>query len=99
MVHVVARSADLPEGSSLRCTIGAREIAVFRRGGQLYAIDAACPHRQGPLDEGEIEDDFVVVCPWHGRRFDLRDGSSPSGHGRVNCYKVRIEDKNIVIEL
>ncbi|MEO8377540.1 MAG: Rieske (2Fe-2S) protein [Candidatus Sumerlaeota bacterium] len=99
MPEVVAKNSQVAEGGSLRCKIGGKDVALFRRGGELYAIDAACPHRQGPLDEAEIEDGFIVVCPWHGWRFDMRDGSSPTHPGRVGCYKVRIEGDDIVTDV
>ncbi|MCC6545990.1 Rieske (2Fe-2S) protein [Candidatus Sumerlaeota bacterium] len=98
MDHVVAQDKDLAEGGALRCSVGGKDVALFRRNGELYAIDAVCPHRKGPLDEGAVEDGLIVVCPWHGWRFDLRDGSSPTHPGRVRCYRVRVEDGSILIE-
>jgi nitrite reductase/ring-hydroxylating ferredoxin subunit len=49
------------------------EVAVFNVGGEFYAIDNSCPHRGGPLGEGELED-CIVTCPWHEFRFDVRTG-------------------------
>jgi nitrite reductase/ring-hydroxylating ferredoxin subunit len=81
--------ADLPPGGSRRCQLGSREVAVFRAGDEVFAIDGNCPHRRGPLD-GEPLQDFVVTCPWHGWRFDVRTGISPDQPARVFCYKAEI---------
>mmetsp|Transcript_31791 Transcript_31791/g.102857 ORF Transcript_31791/g.102857 Transcript_31791/m.102857 type:complete len:225 (-) Transcript_31791:72-746(-) len=54
-----------------------RRVAVFSSGGDLYAVDADCPHMGVGLEEGDIEDlgsGPCVVCPWHGWSFELRSG-------------------------
>jgi nitrite reductase (NADH) small subunit len=62
----------LGEGRSFR--IGLIEIAVFRtRHGEVFAVQANCPHRGGPLSDG-IVGDRRVVCPLHGYAFDLASG-------------------------
>jgi nitrite reductase/ring-hydroxylating ferredoxin subunit len=41
---------------------------------EVVAVDAACPHRGGPLVEGTVRDG-VLVCPWHWYAFDLATGA------------------------
>lgn len=88
---------EVPEGGSIRRNLGEREIAIYRKGDEIYAIDASCPHRHGPLDEADIEDEYIVVCPWHGWRFDLRTGLSPTHPARVNCYETTVADGQVTI--
>jgi nitrite reductase (NADH) small subunit len=45
-----------------------RAVAVFRLPGGWAAVDAACPHQGGPLQDG-IVGDGCVTCPLHGRRY------------------------------
>jgi nitrite reductase/ring-hydroxylating ferredoxin subunit len=42
-----------------------------------------------------------VVCPWHGWRFDVRNGQClfPTRGGAVPSYKVRIDGEQIVVDL
>lgn len=63
---------DVPllEGRSV--TVAGRRIAVFRLPGGWAAVDAACPHRGGPLQDGIVAD-HCVTCPLHNRRYDLRE--------------------------
>jgi nitrite reductase/ring-hydroxylating ferredoxin subunit len=63
------------EGAALRgVTVDNRAILVTRStSGEVCAIGGTCSHFGGPLAEGEREDD-VVVCPWHGSRFDVCTG-------------------------
>ena len=53
-------------------------VLLSRSDGGVCAIAATCSHLGGPLDEGEREG-ATVVCPWHGSRFDLCDGSVVDG--------------------
>jgi nitrite reductase/ring-hydroxylating ferredoxin subunit/uncharacterized membrane protein len=49
-------------------------IIVFRHAGAIVALDAHCPHRGGPMAEGDLEGD-VLTCPWHGSQFHVPDGA------------------------
>jgi nitrite reductase/ring-hydroxylating ferredoxin subunit len=73
-------------------------VLLQRRGEEVRAIAATCPHRGAPLDEGTVSGD-VVTCPWHGSRFCLRDGSllagpSPTG---VDSYETRVRGGTVEI--
>jgi len=62
--------------------LGGRDFVVIETAGELQAFPAQCPHQLGPLAAGVVADG-VVVCPWHGDRFDLRTGRNLSGR---NCH-------------
>ena len=48
--------------SSPRCVLaGEAPVIVLRHGGRLVALDARCPHRGAPMDEGEVEGDMHRV--------------------------------------
>ncbi len=96
----VARTSELASGEARLIEIEGRRIALFNLGGAFYAIDDACPHRGGPLSEGEIEGE-VVTCPWHGARFCIRTGEvlSPPAAQNVACYPVRVHGEELEIEL
>jgi nitrite reductase/ring-hydroxylating ferredoxin subunit len=53
------------------------EFIVREHAGHLVAHAAACPHWGAPLAGARI-DDGVLVCPWHGYRFDLATGRGPA---------------------
>lgn len=48
-------------------------VVVFNIDGQAYAVDNSCPHNGASLASGQL-DGYVLRCPAHGMRFDLRDG-------------------------
>ncbi|HKY64613.1 MAG TPA: Rieske 2Fe-2S domain-containing protein [bacterium] len=78
----------IPLGQGRCFVVGREEIAVFRtRSGGVFAIQNRCPHRQGPLCEGVI-DDQRVVCPYHGHKFDIRTGAGSEAGESVKAFEV-----------
>jgi nitrite reductase (NADH) small subunit len=86
-LHRIGRASDVPllEGRSV--TVAGRRVAVFRTDDGYHAIDAACPHRGGPLADGLVAD-ACVTCPLHGRRFDLRTGEGIGDYDGVTAHEV-----------
>lgn len=70
-------------------TDGGRAFAVFADDpANLRVVDAACPHRGGPLLEGVLRNG-AVMCPWHWYTFDLETGRCRNGRIRdLRCYRV-----------
>lgn len=90
--------ASLPEGVGRRVVLADRQIAIFRLGATILAIDAACPHSGGPLEEGMVCGD-VVVCPLHLRRVNLRTGEVEDWPEVVRTYDVIVEADEVVVSL
>ena len=67
-------SARIPPGEGRVFHVGSDRVAVFRtRTGELFATQADCPHRGGPLADGLVGAGRVI-CPLHAFQFDLRTG-------------------------
>jgi 3-phenylpropionate/trans-cinnamate dioxygenase ferredoxin subunit len=60
----------LPQGRGRRVCKGGLDLAVFRIGDAVYAIDDSCPHAGGSLSNGELQG-TRVTCPVHGLKFSL----------------------------
>lgn len=97
-VHDLGSIERIPPGEGRVFVLEGRRVAVFRtRAGRVYATQASCPHREGPLADGLV-DDRCVVCPLHGFRFDLETGS-PVDHacGRIATYDVSVASDGRVL--
>lgn len=91
---------NIPLNEGRAVTVYGVEIAIFNVGNRYLAIDNKCPHKGGPLCDG-IVSGTAVVCPLHGRRFDLETGmavraSEPSA---VATFPVRVEGGVISVRL
>ncbi len=74
----IATEALPGEGAQCVIELEKCEYVLTRRGGRLHAYESRCPHTGGPLVLGK-GDDSSVVCPWHGARFDIRNGRCLTG--------------------
>lgn len=75
------------------------QIAVFNVDGDYCAINNICPHRGGPLGEGDVEG-TLVSCPWHGWQFDVKTGKSPvNPAASVKTYVCKVEGSDVCVEV
>ena len=98
----VAAADEFPPGSSKIVHHGMLFVGVYNCGGELYAIEDRCSHDDGPLCEGDWDEDLCrVICPRHGSAFDLATGTPRSlpATEPVATYPVRVADGTIVLEL
>jgi 3-phenylpropionate/trans-cinnamate dioxygenase ferredoxin component len=99
----VAPADEFPPGSTKLIVAGSLiTIGVYNCGGNLYAIEDRCSHDDGPLCEGEWDEDTCrVICPRHGSAFDLASGRPLSlpAFEPVDTYPVRIVDGMVKVEV
>ena len=74
----VLADAELQEGQMRRADARGVPVLMVRREGAVCALAHTCSHMGGPLSEGKLDGD-IVQCPWHGSRFNVRDGSVVDG--------------------
>jgi nitrite reductase [NAD(P)H] small subunit len=91
---------NIPLHEGRAVTVNGTEIAVFHMGNRYLTIANKCPHKGGPLCDGIVAG-TAVVCPLHGRRFDLETGmavraSEPSS---VATYPTRVKNGVILVDL
>lgn len=95
----VAEKREIPVGSLKSVEVSGRSVVVANVGGMFHAIDGVCPHAQGPLGKGELEEK-TLTCPWHGWTFDVTSGVSVSDPPAcVQSFKVRVEDDHVSVEI
>ena len=99
MWHSVGKIQDVENGKSLILDLSGKRVALFKIEDQFYAIENTCPHRGGPLGEGEVGG-MQVTCPWHAWTFDLKTGSCVNIPGnKIKTFPVKIEKEEILIEV
>ncbi|CAG5121412.1 unnamed protein product [Candidula unifasciata] len=79
--------------------INDKEIALFRIGKEVFAIQAKCPHLGGPLHLADIEElstgKMAVKCPWHKWTFDIASGICVTPKDRnliAKTFPVRVDN-------
>jgi nitrite reductase (NADH) small subunit len=97
-VHDLGPVERIPLGEGRTFVVADREIAVFRaRDGRIFAAEASCPHRQGPLADGLLGGS-TVVCPLHGFKFDLATGQPKGNDCRaIATYPASVNDRGDIV--
>lgn len=88
----------IPLGEGRTFQIGNVAVAVFHtRSGNVYATQATCPHKAGPLADG-IVGSGKVICPLHTYKFDLATGE-PVGHncGSLKTHPVSLDESGDIL--
>ena len=94
-----AKQQDIEDGKGVVSECGGKPVAIFHCGEQFYAIQNTCPHRGGPLGEGECEG-TVVTCPWHAWRIDVSTGiGADNPNVKVARYNVKLQDDDVLVEI
>jgi 3-phenylpropionate/trans-cinnamate dioxygenase ferredoxin subunit len=96
---VVARVADVPEGTMRMVDVDTTFILLVNHGG-LRAMQGICSHEYFELDRGFLTGDSIT-CALHLSRFDLESGDAldPPAELPLIHYPVRVRDGDIVLEL
>ena len=89
--------SQIPPGEGRAFEVGAQRIAVFRnRQGALFATQAECPHKGGPLADGLLGG-TTLICPLHEWYFDLTTGRLNNGDCELATYPVRASEDNQIL--
>lgn len=94
----VARLDDLAKGTIRRVKVGKRDVALARVDDDVFALSDVCRHAFGPLSHGFV-DNYIVACPWHGWRYDVRTGETDHPDADVTTYPVTIRDGEVLVTM
>ena len=95
----VATLSEVPEGAARPADAAGTPVALYNVDGRVYATSNTCPHRGGPLGEGDLSG-TTITCPWHSFQFDVATGRCVTNAVlRVGCDAVRVDGQDILVEV
>jgi nitrite reductase (NADH) small subunit len=87
----------IPPGEGRNIQVLGERIAIFHtRAGAVFAVQAECPHRRGPLADGLVGGN-TLICPLHSWKFDLTTGEALFGDCGIKTFPVRVNESGRVI--
>jgi len=90
---------DFRSGQRKVVDINGKFVAVLYCDGVFVAFENVCPHKQGNVGEGEIED-CIITCPRHGWQFDVKTGEGKTmPNSRLNMFPVTIREGKVFVEV
>jgi nitrite reductase (NADH) small subunit len=96
----ICAESELPQPGDVReFTANGRALCVANLDGAICVLTGVCPHEEGPLGEGTIENGRVV-CPWHGYAFDLRTGEAEDEPSlKAEVFEAKVEGGELRVKL
>ncbi|HEX4134070.1 MAG TPA: Rieske 2Fe-2S domain-containing protein [Bryobacteraceae bacterium] len=89
---------SLPPGATAEVAVGEKQFALCNWNGEVHALDGICPCSGGPLGQGVLQGN-LLVCPWHGRRYDCRTGVHHFDQEvKVRKFEVVVQNGDILID-
>jgi NADPH-dependent 2,4-dienoyl-CoA reductase/sulfur reductase-like enzyme/nitrite reductase/ring-hydroxylating ferredoxin subunit len=80
---------QLPDGALRQGKLGEDDVLLVRRGEEIFAVGANCPHYGGQLAKGLVVGD-EIRCPLHHACFSLRTGEllRMPAFDSIPCWRV-----------
>ncbi len=71
------------------------QLAIYREGDRIVALSGRCPHANGPMGLGWIEEG-EAVCPLHRWRFRLTTGRCTTVRGEsLHRFAAEVRDGEV----
>jgi 3-phenylpropionate/trans-cinnamate dioxygenase ferredoxin subunit len=95
----VAGVSEIPPGTIKIAKFMGQEISIANVEGKFYAFPNKCTHAGGPVGRGKLTG-FVVQCPLHGSKFDVRTGAvvSPPAQTPLKTFAVKVESESVWVK-
>jgi 3-phenylpropionate/trans-cinnamate dioxygenase ferredoxin subunit len=96
----VAKVSEIADPGRKVVEVDEQLVVVIHTAGNFYAIDDVCTHDGGPLGEGELQE-FTIICPRHGAKFDVRTGAALSmpATKATKVHEVKIVGDDVLVKL
>ena len=98
MASCLIELSALPEGRGRRVCKAGLDLALFKIGDAVYAIEDSCPHNGGSLSNGSVQG-TRVKCPVHGLMFNL-DSAAKTGAPTLDVkrYPVHVVQGMVMLD-
>ncbi|MEN3950302.1 Rieske (2Fe-2S) protein [Iodidimonas sp. SYSU 1G8] len=94
----VTKTTDIEQGKCKAFMVEGHDVLIARtKSDDFYAVENLCSHADATLESGRIRGNHIM-CPLHGARFSLIDGSfGPPAWAPIKTYKLRVEGDQVEV--
>ncbi|MCL4429668.1 MAG: Rieske (2Fe-2S) protein [Chloroflexi bacterium] len=92
------KESELAEGKMKAIRVKGKAVLLVRQGGEVFALSNRCPHA-GCMFQSGILSGYLVKCPCHGWKFDIRTGQyTENPLTALETYRCKVENGKIYVE-
>jgi nitrite reductase/ring-hydroxylating ferredoxin subunit len=93
------KETELREGQMKAVRVKGKAILLVRQGGQVFGVSNRCPHMGCSFEKGILRY-YIVMCPCHGWKFDVRNGQYELiKEITLESYRCKIQNGKVYVEL
>ena len=70
----VAKTNEITNRQMKHVEVNGKELLIANIDGKFYALNDRCAHMNALLSMGNLANDNIITCPFHGARFDIVSG-------------------------
>lgn len=97
-IFVCTQSEISPDAPVVFRLPDGKEAVLFRTSKGYFAVGNRCPHAGARLHDGGVKGN-VLICNWHGWRFDLETGQCLTEYwARLKTFPVLVEQEKVYIQ-
>ncbi len=71
-------------------------VCITKITDRFFAFNNICTHMGAPLHKGKITNEYVQ-CPWHGCKFNYKNGNCLNNNMKLETYEIVEENKNLFL--
>jgi len=95
----VANRDELRPGECKVVSVDGKNMALYNIDDRFYATDNRCPHRGGPLGDGDLDGD-IVTCPWHQWQFNVKSGENLQYPNiKLQTFETKMDGETVLISM
>jgi len=93
------KEEELKDGQLRAVRVKGKPILLARVNGEIFGLSNRCPHAGCTFESGILKD-YIVMCPCHGWKFDVRNGQyTENPLTTLETYRCKIEFGKIFVEV
>lgn len=97
--HPSIKETEIKENQMKPVRLKGKPIMLLRKNNQIFAVSNRCPH-EGCSFEGGILRDYLLLCPCHGWKFDIRNGQYEENKAiTLETYRCIIQNGKVFVEI
>lgn len=88
----------IPRGKLQLVKLGELRICIAHTDNGYAAFSDICPHLGASLSQGSINFINEVICPWHGYRFNMKNGRECQQRtADLEVHKIELREDGLIL--
>jgi len=92
---IIAHTDEVRPGECKVVSANGLSFALYNVDGRFCLSENRCPHKAGPLGDGDLREN-IVKCPWHEWRFNVETGEcTKSPEFKIKTFTVFVKNQMV----